>query len=995
MKIKNTLLQIMLLVLATGCGGGGGAGGGSNIIIPPTTPNIPVIKPVPEEPKVPEVKPVPEELEKNKSYIKNTVKLPEVSKYETPIIEEKKEKENRFVMGISDSDFVTNKKKLIENYKSKGVELEIYDKNDVNYSDHGEYVLGEMVKGITPKVIAISQNTKDKGIVFDFNQYKEMLEAMKRNDAPGENKLKVVNQSWGSDLTQAEEREIFEGSFGYRKSAILQSMSYLKTGNIIDIENAGKEVIDFYENAIRDNNALFVWANGNYSADENFIGQLFNGSLQAAVPLIRKATEKGWISVVGLDEDRPYFPNALAYSGKVSNWSISASGNIQGSGKIGSSFAAPKVANAALKVANKFDWMTNNDVRLTLFTTTNKIEMGNRSDEDSRYKNSFADNRYGWGVLNEERALKGPGAFWESILKADNGRNLDLSSGRICYYFNANIPVGKTSYFENIIYGDAGLKKLGKGTLVLTEDNLYSNDSKIEEGTLEIYKKHLGGMDILQNGKLVLHNDARVGYRDDDSTLSEEEKLKNVKNGGEIQLTGTTAYVGNYIDNAGTLTLKENSYLSVLGTANVTDTKVNVVSDEYVTANGRENVVLRANSLYTSGVTGNSQGMKKVELTNNNNELVANITRENAVNYLGDSSESSLNTVKILEETLQDFDKKMEEGTLSATEKSMGRSIISMSVPQLNTATEVMSGEIYASAQALTFNHSQDINRSLSHHLAGLDNFSSSDFDLQGWFSFQNTSSKLKQDGYATAKTKINGGQYGIDKKFNGYQLGVALNNSTSKGDFEKYAGKYESDAIGISLYGKKYFTDNYYLLGRGGVTRFENEVNRTLLTSTGDFAEGKINYNDIMLSSYIEFGKQFNNITPYIGYSCDLLKRGAFNENNASWGISADKKNYLKQNILLGIQGEYKTDNFTLTSHITEQLNIGSRDLSFDGRFTDGEKKYNFKGIKQKRNTTWLGFGINKDIASKFGVSFNVDFKLEEFKKADTSFRTELYYRF
>lgn len=992
MKIKNTLLQIMLLVLATGCGGGGGAGGGSNIIIPPTTPNIPVIKPVPEEPKVPEVKPVPEELEKNKSYIKNTVKLPEVSKYETPIIEEKKEKENRFVMGISDSDFVTNKKKLIENYKSKGIELEIYDKNDVNYSDHGEYVLGEMVKGITPKVIAISQNTKDKGIVFDFNQYKEMLEAMKRNDAPGENKLKVVNQSWGSDLTQAEEREIFEGSFGYRKSVILRANSYLTIGLIEDIEKAGMEVIEFYNTAINKNNALFIWANGNLSAD--IPGeQLSHGGLQSAVPLIKSSVEKGWISVIGLDGDRDYTPLHLAHAGVVKNWAISADGNLADGSGSGSSFAAPKVANVALQVANKFDWMTNNDVRLTLFTTTNNIETGNRNDEDSRYRNSFADNKYGWGVLNKDRALKGPGAFWREILKADSS-TLDISKG-ITYYFNANIPTGKTSYFENIIYGDAGLKKRGGGTLILTEDNLYTKDSKLEEGTLEIYKKHLGGMDILQNGKLVLHNDARVGYRDDDSTLSEEEKLKNVKNGGEIQLTGTTAYVGNYIDNSGTLTLKENSYLSVLGTANVTDTKINVVSDEYVTANGRENVVLKANSLYTSGVTGNSQGMKKVELTNNNNELVANITRENAVNYLGNSSESSLNTAKILEDALQDFDKKMEEGILSATEKSMGKSIISMSVPQLNTATEVMSGEIYASAQALTFNHSQDINRSLSHHLAGLDNFSSSDFDLQGWFSFQNTSSKLKQDGYATAKTKINGGQYGIDKKFNGYQLGVALNNSTSKGDFEKYAGKYESDAIGISLYGKKYLPDNYYLLGRGGVTRFENEVNRTLLTSTGDFAEGKINYNDTMLSSYIEFGKQFNNITPYIGYSCDLLKRGAFNENNASWGISADKKNYLKQNILLGIQGEYKTDNFTLTSHITEQLNIGSRDLSFDGRFTDGEKKYNFKGIKQKKNTTWLGFGINKDIASKFGVSFNVDFKLEEFKKDDTSFRTELYYRF
>ena len=42
---------------------------------------------------------------------------------------------------------------------------------------------------------------------------------------------------------------------------------------------------------------------------------------------------------------------------------------------VGSSFATPKVSRAAALVAEKFNWMTADQVRQTLFTTTDDTEI--------------------------------------------------------------------------------------------------------------------------------------------------------------------------------------------------------------------------------------------------------------------------------------------------------------------------------------------------------------------------------------------------------------------------------------------------------------------------------------------------------------------------------------------------------------------------------------------------------------------------------------------
>ena len=106
----------------------------------------------------------------------------------------------------------------------------------------------------------------------------------------------------------------------------------------------------------------------------------------------------------------------------------------------GSSYAAPKVTRAAALVYDKFDWMTADQIRQTLFTTTDKTELNQNpatmSEANLRNVTMFPDSTYGWGMLNEKRALKGPGAF------------MDISKYGDTSIFKANLPAGKVSYFD-------------------------------------------------------------------------------------------------------------------------------------------------------------------------------------------------------------------------------------------------------------------------------------------------------------------------------------------------------------------------------------------------------------------------------------------------------------------------------------------------------------------------------------------------------------------
>ena len=810
----------------------------------------------------------------------------------------------------------------------------------------------------------------------------------------GNQSVKIFNQSFGTeDAYDAPKYRSYKGE-GYLPYAVFAKMS--------SADASYKPMIPYFRDAVENKGGLFIWSAGN---DKNK-----NASLEAGLPYFDNKLEKGWISVVGVSPEKAGKYNVLDKLSKAGSeaayWSISATE--RGVKKatalytsveipIGSSFAAPKVTRAAALVYDKFDWMTANQIRQTLFTTTDKTELNQNpatmSEANLRNVTMFPDSTYGWGMLNEKRALKGPGAFMDVTKYGDTS------------IFKANLPAGKVSYFDNDIYGNGGLEKLGAGTLHLTGNNSFSGGSTVTAGTLEIHQIHSSPITVGAGGTLVLNPKAIVGYDTSGfsliGTVNPQEITHSgikVKNYGNVKFNGNTAIIGgDYVAYNGSNTqVGFKNSVKVLGTIRIENANISILSNDYVTKNEIA-TVMEGQSVEGNIATVETNGMRTASAEIKDGKIVASLSRQNVVDYVGeDASASTKNVAENVEKVFEDLDNKIEKGIATEKEVLAARTLQTMATSTFTSATEVMSGEIYASAQALTLSQAQDVNRDLSNRFSRIDNLKNSKDDTEVWFSALGGAGKLRRDGYASADTRIVGGQAGIDKRFTPTTtLGIALNYSYAHADFNKYAGESKSDMVGLSLYGKQDLGNDFYLAGRLGLANVSSKVERELLTATGDRIEGKINHHDKMLSTYLEFGKKFNWFTPFVGISQDYLRRGSFDESTATWGIKADKKTYRATNFLVGARAEYVADKYKLHASLSHSINTDKRDLAYEGRFVGSNVSQKYYGIKQSKHTTWLGFGVFREISPAFGVYGNIDFRIESNKKRDSLISTGIQYRF
>ena len=1022
MRKKILKSKVMLIALASilfvSCGGGGGGGGGgsSNLPLNPGTPSVPGKPSTPTAPEdsYPTVTNPLDSQKANMPALKEKLNRNRENSTATIPTETISYNGSTVKIGILDSDFSAPAvDQAAISAKYPGIEY-VPRVKDSSSSKHGEEVLEVMMdtneahtygkakfKAIAASIGSGGTDPKNGQIKPNIETYRRVFARFDSNQ-----KVKVINQSFGGER-------------------VVEDAPYPNIRKVYFTDDT-EPFVPFFENAVNNKGGLFVWSAGNrIGKTETNPGQDMNSvSEEAGLPYLAHNLEKGWIAAIGiqpvemeefidLDGNKKVRQKTggklnihegkhLAYAGdNAKYWSISADdrsiphGNRYG---IGSSYAAPRVSRAAALVAEKFDWMTADQVRQTLFTTTDDTELdaslaGNANAEKRRRVKTSPDYKYGWGMLNQERALKGPGAF------------MDVTKYGNTNIFNAEIPAGKTSYFENKIFGFGGLVKSGEGTLHLTNDNSYAGGSVVNRGTLEIHKIHSSKVTVNQAGRLVLHPKALIGYNEaffNVITTVDPTRITtgtNLRNKGIVEVNGTTAIIGgDYIAYKGsTTTFNNGAKLNVLGNIKVEDGTVKVLSDNYVTTQGSSNTIMEGKSVQGNISNVETNGMRNANVEVQDGKVVATLSRQNPVEYIGENAEaSSKNVAENVENVFQDLDKKVLSGTATKEELAMGAIVQNMSTMGFTSATEMMSGEIYASAQALTFSQAQNINRDLSNRLAGLDNFKNSNKDSEVWFSAIGSGGKLRRDGYASADTRVTGGQFGIDTKFKGITtLGVAMNYSYAKANFNRYAGESKSDMVGVSFYAKQDLPYGFYTAGRLGLSNISSKVERELLTSTGETVTGKIKHHDKMLSAYIEIGKKFGWFTPFIGYSQDYLRRGSFNESEASWGVKADGKNYRATNFLVGARAEYVGDKYKLQAYVTQAINTDKRDLSYEGRFTGSAAKQKFYGVKQSKNTTWIGFGAFREISPVFGVYGNVDFRVENKKWADSVISTGLQYRF
>lgn len=278
-------------------------------------------------------------------------------------------------VGVLDGDFISGRVYL----KNKYDNIEILDRNtNPRANDHGDLVLRALRDGNQLGVIAGSIGQTDgNGVIPNVAVYKTLLSKFDPNQ-----KVKVISQSWG----------VPESMATYNKRSFDEKKAIFSSN-----KEEGENLLKFYNEQVN-KNTLFVWANGNTESSDAY--------LQAALPSINSDLEKGWIAVVGVQKRagnklNVHYDGHFAWAGTASWWAISADAEVfdkDGVSRKGSSFAAPKVARAATLVAQKYDWMTADQVRQTLFTTTDRTEI-DINEPSIRNTSPIPDweGKYGWG----------------------------------------------------------------------------------------------------------------------------------------------------------------------------------------------------------------------------------------------------------------------------------------------------------------------------------------------------------------------------------------------------------------------------------------------------------------------------------------------------------------------------------------------------------------------------------------------------------------------
>ena len=967
---KNILLAALFIVLVS-CGGGGGGGGGSTSATPtnPTSPTIPT----PTNPTTPTV---PTETSKDANgnikwndtsfkYNKNNPHNRTASVTQTGsgvtvgILDMGYATSDIDLQGIMTTEFGTRLEKVTTFGKTT---------NDQHHGITVAQVTGSAVSGTANGV---------KIIGVDIT--KEKTDSKGKKTVHPDPTLAAYNYLYNKGV------RIYNQSFGIDDEVTTFNQSSAR----YQINNGGtEEILGFYKTAV-DNGALFIWAAGN----DRFKN---NPSLEGGLPYVFNELEKGWINVVGLAKDRSLNPGSTDWSdldrlngaGVAKNWTVTAVSGITVQSKVngvkgiyemnGSSFAAPIVTGTAALIKEKYPWMTGDLIRQTILSTATDI--GKKGvDED-----------FGWGLLNIGKALNGP-ALFDKRLALGNNVVLDVTPG--------------TYIFGNNISGDAGLIKNGTGTIRFDGNLTYTGNTVINNGSLVI--------------KGVSYNSASTRIVKGNFVAASNVNIQNdVQNeSGNFEVEGNNVTVGgNYTaSEKATTTLNSNASVHVKGKVTLGGSTIELKSEkdgvaQYVTAKGTE-----AKITSDSKIEGNVSNVKTAEMLKGNVEAAENglnttLSRKNVEEYISELPEADAmrkDVAENLEASFKKLDEEVEKGNGAIEKFALGAAQVqAMSLPTRAAVLDSLSGQIYASAQALTFQHSQTVNKDLSNRLVMLGTLENVGENAGVWVTGIGANGKLKQEGFGEGKTKVYGGQAGIDKQFGkNLILGTSISYSTSKVNFDRHGGKSDADNVGISLYGRLGNKEvPYYLQGRVGVGFVDSNVERDIILGTTDVSRAKINHNDTVYSGYLETGydvKKGNfTLTPYVGLSHDTVRRGSFTEENSQFGLTAGKKTYSQTAGLVGLrvgQGvNWSNGNkSTFQAYVTHQRAFKEQDLSFEAAYTGlSNAKFTVKGIGLSKNQTWVGVGVLTEVNPGFTWYVNYDGKIEK-KGRNNVFTTGLRFSF
>ena len=660
----------------------------------------------------------------------------------------------------------------------------------------------------------------------------------------------------------------------------------------------------------------------------------------------------------------------------------------------GSSFAAPHITRLAYEIKRKYPFLTYNQVKQVILTTTDSDGSGYLSD------------KIGWGVANNKRALKGFGAFNAGLIEEmkffeDNSKIFEKDdTGKINFYEYLNIPNGSYTFENNIgggLKGDgnntgniyyklkgrkensgpkenfeirlpkvldseknyyenvasAGLRKDGKGELILTGKQEYKGKTQIFDGSLVLKNDSLSKYEVFKDAKLTLDG-------------------KNLNINNDIVSDGIVEFLANKTN------LKE--YSASPNSETIIHTNKKVVSDKFI-VKGKlkldfgEILNLDGSSIIESKYI----DLSKSEIKNlflekklflNNKLTVNDIWR--SLKDLSESEKRNIPSYDINKKKFFDsFTKNQYSPTLFTT-------ILNVSSDNKEKAMSQIFTDNYTSFITNLFEMANNVSNNQSSNLMDTINKNKTFY-----YNPSVVTNLFKKDNYTSFSNVLVSNIVGTDFNLNdnirlGLFLGSHNNSLTFENDSKFISKNYQLGIkIGSNIGNLLISNTSSYIYSSSDVNRKVNgEDKKTNITSN-------LMTNDLEIG-YI-FGLDNSKILPSINFGVQNLKVNKFKEKGKILNVEMENNSIVKfkvganLDILSALNKNVELiNNFKFSSYLNETVNLkgklGGIETEFSGKNLE---KYLFEyrlGINLKKNN----FKINMNVGINNQNNIKAEFKIK-----------------
>jgi fibronectin-binding autotransporter adhesin len=552
--------------------------------------------------------------------------------------------------------------------------------------------------------------------------------------------------------------------------------------------------------------------------------------------------------------------------------------------------------------------------------------------------------------------------------------------------------------YAGVISGTGSVIKNGSADVFLQAPNTYSGATTINTGTLLTMYALPGDAAVGVSGSL-------GGFTQGTPWPGLPGVAGNLANAGKVLVAhGDSAVGGNYVQSGtGSLAVSLGSKLAVTGTATLNGGTLEITGADSGYVSNTHTEVLTA----AGGVTGTFDQLVKdsgVVFTSTTVQYDANsvwldTTGLNVTTAAAGGGVSytpaSFGSAQRVQGAFTQLNGKIAAGNLSGVSSSFVQAAGEFQqAPTLQAAQaslQSLSGELYASSAAMTFESIDASSRALSDRF---DNLLGSRSGYGAWTRSLDAGGDMARAGFGGVGFQMNGWLVGNDRpvgrsgvagfafgQSQGMQrLGIGLDHDISRStEGMVYAG---------------WLQGGWYAQGRAGFGHFQHQVGRRILLgyrSYGVSTQYAGNYGVVYGESGFRFDLGGYRVTPFVDVEYAGIRRDGFAEDGGvGFGLRANAQALSRWQTGLGmrighhwdLEGDRSVD---VSARAQWRHTLGSQGDIFDASFVGMEQWQPVVGIGLSRYSGLFGVGLNAVLSKRTALNVGYDYELGQHERAQT----------